>query len=237
MRTVFAAATAICLIATSADAATSPRPWSNPGTNPCRDLCPEDWSIERMRDAGVLPGDLLEMLQLAPPAAYPVEDGDLIVAMTYARDGRPYLDTEHRIADFELPYKAYGYSAIWRGRVWRLLKVEACGNWALLVSGPTVAESIRPGRPGLVVPISLPSGGGSAGGAGGGGGGAGGGSGGGGGGSRPVPIPIFLPGVPPGPEVPSLPPTPIISPISLPGTLGLLIAALAALPLLDWRRP
>ena len=62
-----------------------------------------------------------------------------------------------------------------------------------------------------------------------------GGGGGGGGGGRLVPIPIFLPGTPP--EVPTLPRTPIIPPISLPGTLGLLLTALLALPILGWREP
>ena len=233
MRTLLAAA-ALCLIATSADAVTSPRPWTNPGANPCRDLCPEAWSVEQMRNAGVLPGDLLAALRQAPTADYPVQDGDLIVAMTYAKDGRPYLDTEHRLASFDVPYHAHGHSIVWRGRMWRLVRVTACGNWALLVSGPFMAESITPG-PGLLTPAAISSSVGPAVGGGGGFGAVGGG--GGGGGGRLVPVPIFLPGAPPAPEVPTLPKTPIIPPISLPGTLGLLLTALLSLPLLGWREP
>ena len=232
MKRALAAATALCLVATSADAVISPRPWTNPGANPCRDLCPEAWSVEQMRDAGVLPGDLLAALRQAATADYPVQDGDLIVAMTYAKDGQPYLDTEHRLASFDVPFHAHGYSIVWRGRMWRLVRVTACGNWALLVSGPIVAESITPAKPSLLTPAAIPPSGGPAVG---GGGFGGGGGGSGGGGSRLVPIPIFLPGTPP--EVPTLPKTPIIPPISLPGTLGLLLTALLALPILGGREP
>ena len=174
----------------------TPRPWTTPGTNPCRDLCGAEWALDRIRT--VMPANIhaelarrLEAGDAAVP--YQVTTGDLILAMSYAKAGTPYMDFSNRVAQFppDVRYPARGYAVLQDGMLYRFVQVAACGNWALIVERmeaavPTLGAGplLLPGPGGALLGgggIGRGGGGGIGGGIGGGGGGFGGGGIGGGG--------------------------------------------------------
>lgn len=116
------------------------RPWTTPGTHPCNDLCDRDWALAKMRD--FLPAEAyrqLEQLTLyGTPAEYYVSSGDTILAMTYSNGGIAYMDPSLRIARFPegTSYHASGYLAVVDDTGYRFVRIDLCGNWALIV-GPS----------------------------------------------------------------------------------------------------
>ena len=115
------------------------RTWSQPGTNPCRDLCHPDWALARMR--ALMPRDVHDELVRRLAASVPVgrhyvSTGDRIVAMSYAKRGVPFVEIAERVAQFpsEVRYEARGYAVAYDGLLYRFIRIAACGNWALLVA-------------------------------------------------------------------------------------------------------
>ena len=132
-------------VAAGASAATldlrSPRPWTAPGANPCDGACDARWALERMRV--VMPPEVHAELArrvdaghgLAP---FRVATGDRIRAMSYARDGVPFVEFARRVAQFPegTTYAARGFVVLDDGVLYRFVQVAACGNWALIVERP-----------------------------------------------------------------------------------------------------
>ena len=116
------------------------RAWRNPGTNPCGLLCDREWALEEMVSAGVLPHPVSEKLRHAidesEPVPFYVSSGDEIAAMTYAKNGTPYLDPSPRVAQFAdgESFRSEGYFVTDGEAGYWFIKIEHCGNWALLPS-------------------------------------------------------------------------------------------------------
>ncbi len=115
------------------------RTWSQPGTNPCGNLCQPDWALARMRR--LMPPEVHDELarRLAtsvPAKRYRVATGDRIIAMSYAKGGVPFLEVAERMAQFPpaVRYEALGYSVVHDDFLYRFVRIAACGNWALIVA-------------------------------------------------------------------------------------------------------
>lgn len=83
--------------------AAGPRPWTTPGTNPCGGPCDRDWALGQMRQAmpAEVHAELTRRIAAGEPSvADAVATGDRIVAMSYAKDGVPYVELSERVARF-----------------------------------------------------------------------------------------------------------------------------------------
>lgn len=124
-----------------------PRPWTRPATNPCRELCGARWALDRMH--GLMPVELHEELARRMHAGdatteYLVATGDDIRAMSYAKEGVPFVDFSRRVAQFpqDVRYPAHGYFVAHDGLLYRFVRIEACGNWALIVEHDGAAPRV-----------------------------------------------------------------------------------------------
>lgn len=130
------------------------RPWTSPGTNPCGDLCDRDWALGAMEH--LLPGQVAaafrELIRETEPVPYAVSTGDTILAMTYAKGGTPFVDRTWRIADFAdgVTYDSAGYFVHEDDVTYRFVRVEACGNWAIIIAPQPFPEA------GLLMMDALP---------------------------------------------------------------------------------
>lgn len=113
------------------------KPWTNPGTNRCGQLCGREWALDAMQH--VLPdhvaSELREAIRETDPEMYFVTSGDMIAAMSYAKEGVPYVDRTPRVAAFKggVSYRSEGYIAHGFDAIYRFVRVEECGNWAIIV--------------------------------------------------------------------------------------------------------
>lgn len=141
------------------------RPWTHPGTNPCGSLCERDWALEQMVSAGIIPDAVHSLLRQeitdGQPVAYYVASGDRIAAMTYAKNGIPFLDPSPRIAQFpeDRSYESAGYFVSHGGTGYWFVRIDYCGNWALILSPMTalfdeVPLVFSPGGIGTNAPIA-----------------------------------------------------------------------------------
>ena len=79
--------------------------------------------------------ELQDRIRKTDPLPYFVSSGDMIVAMTYAKRGVPYVDESPRVAAFQegVAYRAEGYLAHAADWIYRFVRVEKCGNWTMIV--------------------------------------------------------------------------------------------------------
>ncbi len=200
-------AIALCLLASPAAASTA-HVWSGPGPNACIDRCTEQWGKSELSDAQR--AELAEVQARNPlPQYLPIEDGDYIPLMAYFKD-RAIMDRHGTIAVLGEPESAWG----WQMRGWRFVKIDACGNWAVVIDRaakplPAVAPVVPRTAPVLrTSSVQLSRGGGWA--------------------TRTVLPPVGPPVTPP---VPSPGP----SPVPLPATGLLLLLALGLMKSLNRR--
>jgi hypothetical protein len=199
-------AIALCLLASPAAASTA-HVWSGPGPNACIDRCTEQWGKNELSDAQR--AELAGVQARNPlPQYLPVEDGDYIPLMAYFKD-RAIMDRHGTIAVLDAPSPAWG----WQMRGWRFVRIDACGNWAVVIDRaakplPAVAPVLpRTAPEHLTSSVQAPSGGGW----------------------PPLTVlpPVGSPAVPPV--------TPGPSPVPLPATGLLLLLALGLIKRLTWR--
>ena len=140
--------------------ANEPRPWTHPATHPCGELCGARWALDRMRS--VMPAEIYDELARRigageTPTDFAVDTGAQIRAMSYARDGTPYMDYSRRVAQFPqgVAYPSRGHFVMRDGVRYRFVQIAACGNWALIVeqdgtAPPALLSAIWPERPWLL---------------------------------------------------------------------------------------
>lgn len=144
--------------ATLGQAGPAARPWTTPGTNPCNDLCDRDWALAGMRE--FLPTAAYRQLEwltrYGTPADYHVSSGDTILAMTYSKGGIAYLDPSLRVAQFPegTSYHSVGYLAVVDDTGYRFVRIDLCGNWALIVESSGGMSSLDEIQPGLEKQLS-----------------------------------------------------------------------------------
>lgn len=209
---------AVLLALASPAAAATVVTWSGPGPNACNtegDHCSLEWARQQLSVKQQAEFSLARKRNPLPQYL-PIYDGDVIPLMAYAKGGVPHMDRRGTLATIDAPESAWG----WQMDGWTFVRIDACGNWAVVVTGKAkrLADASLVLAAGTVIPR---------GGLGSGGGGFGGGGGGAGGGTPPICI-VCLPVVIPPVIVPPIEPPPP-APIPLPATGWLLLLALGFL--------
>lgn len=102
--------------------------WTGAGPNACRSACSLEWALTRLT---AQERALVEAAMIAQPFAEPlaVPDGAVFTMMSYQKNGQPIAYRRTTIAVLDQPELAYG----WVLDGFAFVRLEACGNWAILI--------------------------------------------------------------------------------------------------------
>jgi len=127
-----AALLALALLCQPASAAVI-ETWSGPGPNACRDRCTLEWAETQLTDDEL--AQLKAKQEEQPdPALFLVEDGTVFTLMSYFKDGKPIAYRTWTVAALTEFETAWG----WDMGEWAFVRLDACGNWAIIKKGTTI---------------------------------------------------------------------------------------------------